>query len=51
MSRRFAVLGLLLVLVGTIYNWLNWRQGVAKLARYQRTKGEAFVKYDIFAVR
>lgn len=33
------------------YDWLNRLQGVAKMARYKRTKDDAFVEYDIFAVR
>lgn len=33
------------------YDWMNRLQGIAKMAKYKRTKAEAFVEYDVFAAR
>lgn len=33
------------------YDWMNRLQGIAKMAKYKRAKTEAYVEYDVFAVR
>ena len=33
------------------YDWMNKLQGIAKMAKYKRTKAEAYVEYDVFAAR
>jgi hypothetical protein len=31
--------------------WVNRLKGIAKMAKYKRTKEEAYVEYDVFAAR